>query len=225
MCIRDSSRQEIVDHAENVLQMRTDAVATEARQALQAKQSQIESIEEHALHYIHVNEATAQGEIMQKDMDLQRQTQDILVMQREISRLESQVNDSSMNVQNSSISEHQLQRMMMQEAESFSYQKHEVTQEREHWKREALLSQSLQRENLAKYQTAEQELKRKEEAMKAASAGGDASLQQQIEDQMDEIQGLLDESEGRRLSGVHKDSKNTELTLSLIHISEPTRLV
>ena len=32
-----TQRQEIVDHAENVLQMRTDAVATEARQALQAK--------------------------------------------------------------------------------------------------------------------------------------------------------------------------------------------
>ena len=42
----DIQRQEIVDHAENVLQMRTDTVATEARQALQAKQSQIESIEE-----------------------------------------------------------------------------------------------------------------------------------------------------------------------------------
>ena len=108
---------------------------------------------------------------MQKDMDLQRQTQDILGLQKEISRLETQVSDSSMNVQNSSISESQLQRMMMREAESFSYQKHEMTQEREHWKREALLSQSLQPENLAKYQTAEQELKRKEEAMKTASAG------------------------------------------------------
>merc|ERR1712086_865834 len=60
----NTQRQETVDHAENVLQMRTDAVATEARQALQAKQSQIDSIEEHALHHIHVNEATAQGEIM-----------------------------------------------------------------------------------------------------------------------------------------------------------------
>ena len=58
---------------------------------------------------------------MRKDIDLQRQTQDILGLQREISRLETQVNDSSMNIQNSSISEHQLQRMMMQEAEAFSY--------------------------------------------------------------------------------------------------------
>ena len=75
-------RQEIVDHAENVLQMRTDAVATEARQALQAKQSQIDSIEEHALHYIHETEVSAQGEVMRKDIDLQRQTQDILRLQK-----------------------------------------------------------------------------------------------------------------------------------------------
>ena len=79
----NTQRQEIVDHAENVLQMRTDAVATEARQALQAKQSQIESIEEHALHYIHETEVPAQGQVMKKDLDLQRQTQDILILQNQ----------------------------------------------------------------------------------------------------------------------------------------------
>ena len=45
-------------------------------------------------------------------------------------------------------------------------------------------------------------------------------LRQQIEDQMDEIQGLLDESEGRRLSGVHKDLKNTELTNQIRQLKE-----
>ena len=57
-----------------------------------------------------------------------------------------------MNIQDSMISKQQLQHMMMTEAESFSYMEHEVTQEKEHWKREALLSQSLQRGNLAKCQ-------------------------------------------------------------------------
>ena len=143
-------KDEIVDHAENVLQMPTDAVAYEARQALHAKRSQIDSIEEHALQYIHTTEVRAQGEVMGKDIDLQRQTQDIMILQKSISRLADQVSDSSMNIQDPMISEQQLQNMMMNEAESFSYIRHEMTQEMNHWKREALISQQLQRKNLAK---------------------------------------------------------------------------
>ena len=77
----DSQRQEIIDHAENVLHQRTDAVATEARQALQAKQSQIDIIEERALHHIHSTEVRAQGEVMRKDLDLQRPAEDIFALQ------------------------------------------------------------------------------------------------------------------------------------------------
>ena len=77
----DIQKQEIIDHAENVLQQRTDAVATEARQALQAKQSQIDIIEERALHHIHSTEVRAQGEVMRKDLDLQRPAEDIFALQ------------------------------------------------------------------------------------------------------------------------------------------------
>ena len=54
----------------------------------------------------------------------------------------------------------------------------------------------------------------------SASAGGDALLQEQIEDQIEEIQVLFDESEGHRLSGVNKDRKNTELTNQVKHLKE-----
>ena len=70
--------------------------------------------------------------------------------------------------------------------------------------------------------------------MSSASAGGDALLkqqvrdqkviaaghEQQIEDQMEEIQGLLDESEGHSLSGVRKDLRNTELKSQVRHLNE-----
>ena len=64
-----------------------------------------------------------------------------------------------MNIQDPMISEQQLQNMMMNEAESFSYIRHEITQEMNHWKREALISQQLQRENLAKSQSFEKSSK------------------------------------------------------------------
>ena len=58
----NAQRQEIIDQAENVLHQRTDAVATEAREALQAKQLQIADIEQRAVQYVYATEIETEGE-------------------------------------------------------------------------------------------------------------------------------------------------------------------
>ena len=75
-------------------------MATEAREALQAKRAQVVDIEEQAFQYVHSTENRAQGEVMQKDMDLQRQAEETLTLQQAVSKLELQANDYSMNAQN-----------------------------------------------------------------------------------------------------------------------------
>ena len=79
-------------------------------------------------------------------------------------------------------SEQQIQYMLMKEAESFNLVEQELTQEMNHWKKEANDKPAIQRGNLAKSQMLEQKLRAAVDSASSASAGGDTLLQKRIED-------------------------------------------
>ena len=88
-------KQEVINHAESVLHQRTDAVATEANQALQAKHDQLVSIENQAYQHIQHVEQEAEGQILQRDMDLQTKTQTIMSQNSRMIQVEEEMRHST----------------------------------------------------------------------------------------------------------------------------------
>ena len=113
-------------------------MATEARQALQAKQQQIVDIEENVQQWVDSAELEAEGALIAKDLDLQRQAESILKLQGAISRMGNHMSDDSLKRNN--------ERMLTerQVAESWKQQNQQMAQQSaqaETWKQQATKSE------------------------------------------------------------------------------------